>query len=89
VSDSGTYVPGARWYLLGGEVRNDHGTHVKDVTVVGTLYDGAGNAVRCEGTYVLSIGLEPDETSLFELVFTGRDHGDVASYRVQVDGEPE
>jgi hypothetical protein len=89
VSDTGTYAPGAGWYLLGGEVRNDHGTRVEDVTVVGTLYDGAGDAVGCDGAYVLSIGLEPDQQSLFELAFTGRDYGDVASYRVQADGEPE
>jgi hypothetical protein len=89
VNDSGMYVPAAGWYLLGGEVRNDHATRVNGVTAVSTLYDSAGDAVGCGGAYVLSIGLEPGETGLFELVFSGRDYGDVASYRVQADGEPE
>jgi hypothetical protein len=89
LTDSGTYVPGAGWYLLGGEVRNDHGTRVNGVTVISTLYDGAGDTAGCGGAYVLSIGLEPEETSLFELLFTGRDYVDVAAYRVQADGQPE
>jgi hypothetical protein len=89
VNDSGTYVPSAGWYLLGGEVRNDHGARLEGVTAVDTLSDGAGDAVGCDGAYVLSIDLEPGEQSLFELAFTGRDYGDVASYRVQADGEPE
>ena len=89
VGDSGTYVSTTGWYLLGGEVRNDHGTRVKDVTAVGTLYDDAGDPVGCQAAYVLGIGLDPDEKSLFELQFAGRDFGDVVDHRVQADGELE
>jgi hypothetical protein len=89
VSDSGMYVPAVGWYLLAGEVRNDHGARVNGVTAVGTLYDEAGGVVGCGGAYVLSVGLDPNETGLFELQFVGRDFGDVTIYRVQADGEPE
>ena len=89
VNDSGAYVPAAGWYLLGGEVHNDHGARVKEVIAVGTLYDGGGDPVGCQGAYVLSIGLDPGEASLFEMRFAGRDFGDVVDHRVQVDGDPE
>jgi len=89
VSDTGTYVPFSGWYLLSGQVRNDHGARVDHVFGVGTLYDAAGDVVGCDAALVLSIGLDPDQSGFFEIQFAGRDFWDVTTYRVQADGEPQ
>ena len=86
-NDSGSYDPTFGWYEIIGQVRNDHGARVAYVSPVGTVYDTSGQVIGCEFTFVNSTHLDPGQTSAFEMTFTGRDYEDVASYRVQVDGD--
>lgn len=86
-NDSGSYDPTFDWYEIIGQVRNEHGSRVEYVKPVGTLYDGAGTVIGCDFTYVNATDLGPGQTSSFEMLFTGRDYGDVDAYRLQVDGD--
>ena len=70
-------------------MRNDHGSRVQYVKIVGTLYDGAGTVVGCTYGYVSGTHLDPGGTGSFSLTFIGRDYVDVASYRLQVDGNAQ
>jgi hypothetical protein len=78
------------WYKIAGQVRNDHGTQVKFVEVVGTLYNAAGTVVGCwwDGS-TDPWDLNPGQVGVFEITFVFRDHSDVASYRLQADGDPQ
>jgi hypothetical protein len=89
LNDRGDYLAPLGWYLIDGEVRNDHGAAVGGVTAVGTVYHPTGSVLGCEGRMVLDPLLDPEETSEFQLVFTGRDYVRVLTYRVQAGGEVE
>ena len=86
LDDSGSYDPFWGWYDITGQVRNDHGTRVEDVFLVGTLYDASGTVMDCDYTYIDAFYLDPGQASYFEMTFFWRDYADVASYRLQVDG---
>ena len=86
---SGSYNSTFGWYEIIGMVRNDHGTRVEYVSPVGTVYNAAGKVVGCELTFVNATHLDAGQTSSFEMTFLGRDYSDVASYRLQVDGNPQ
>lgn len=86
---SGIYDPMYGDYEILGQVRNDHGTEVRYVSSVGTLYDAVGTVVNCDYAYVNSTHLNPGQTSSFKIWYYGRDHVDVTSYRIQVDGDPQ
>ena len=89
LNDSGSYDPTFGWYEIIGQVRNDHGTRVEYVSPVGTLYNVSGIVIGCDFTYVNATHLDPNQTSSFKMTFVGRDYADVASYRLQVDGNPQ
>jgi len=78
------------WYQIAGQVRNDQGTQVNSVQVVGTLYNAAGTVVGCwwDGS-TDPTNLNPGQVGTFEIQFVFRDHSDVASYRLQADGGPQ
>jgi len=88
-NDSGSYNPTSGRYTILGLVRNDHGTRVEYVNPVGTVYNVSGIVVGCDYTYVNSTHLDPDQTSSFEMTFSGRDYADVTLYELQVDGNPQ
>lgn len=88
-NDSGSYKPTFGWYEIVGQVRNSHGSRVEYVSPVGTVYNASGVVIGCDFTYVNSTHLDPNQTSSFTMTFTGRDFVDVASYRLQVDGNPK
>jgi hypothetical protein len=89
LNDSASYDPTYGWYTIIGQVRNDNGTVVDFVSPVGTVYNAAGIVLGCDFTYVNSTDLNPGQTSAFNMLFTGRDYGDVTTYRLQVDGNPQ
>jgi hypothetical protein len=83
---SGSHDPTFGWYEVIGQVRNDHGALIEYVKPIGTLYDNAGTAIGCRHSYVNSTHLDPNQTSSFKILFSGRNYADVASYRLQTDG---
>lgn len=85
---SGSYDSRFGWYTIIGLVRNNDSRRVEYVSPVGTAYDVAGKVIGCESCYVSSTHLDPGQESSFEMLFTGRDYSDLASYRLQVDGNP-
>jgi hypothetical protein len=89
LNDSGSYLVPLGWYLIDGEVRNDHGAPVGGVSAAATVYHPSGDVLGCEGATVPDPSLDPGETGLFDVVFTGRDYRRVVAYRVQADGEPD
>ncbi len=88
-NDSGSYNATFGWYEIIGQVRNDHGRRIEYVSPVGTLYNSSGTVVGCDFTYVNSAHLDPGQVSSFKMDFGGRNYADVASYRLQVDGNPQ
>ena len=90
-NDNGTYNPDDGSYRILGFVRNDNDVRVRYVRPIATLYNASGTVVECSYTYVNSTHLDPGQSSSFELTFSGwyRDYADVASYRIQVDGNPQ
>jgi hypothetical protein len=86
-NDNGTYDVGA--YEIVGQVRNDHGSRVEYIEIVGTIYDDSNIAIGCNSTYVNSTHLDPGQESSFKLRFTGRDYIDVASYILQANGNSQ
>jgi hypothetical protein len=77
-------------YHILGQVRNDMTVQVKFVQEVGTLYNAAGTALACDFTYVNSTDLAPGQTSAFDMAFFGRSsYADVATYHLQLDGQPQ
>ena len=89
VGASGSVDSTFDWYEIIGQIRNDHGSEVRFVSPVGTVYNAQGQATGCDFTYVNSTDLQPGQLSSFELTFSGRNYNDVASWRVQVDGNPQ
>ncbi len=91
LDDSGSYNSTCKDYEIIGQVRNGHGTRVEYVSPVGTLYNAAGTVIGCNAGYVNGIHLDPAQTGSFKIAFGGwhRDFADVASYRLQVDGDPQ
>ena len=86
---TGSYNPTYDNYKILGQVRNDHGSEVRFVSPVGTLYNTAGTVVDCDFTYPNTYHLGPGQTSSFEMWFSSRGYADVTSYRLQVDGDPQ
>lgn len=84
---AGSILPYMGWYQLTGQVRNEQGTRVDYIACVGTLYNAEGKVVGCDFSPIGS--LQHTETRSFTILFAGRNYSDVASYRVQADGEPE
>jgi hypothetical protein len=84
-SDSGS-IDQFDYYHIIGEVRNDSATKVTFVEPVGTLYNAAGAVVGCDFTFVNSTDLNPGQSSAFDMQFVGRNYNDVASHRIQIDG---
>lgn len=87
VNTGGEYIQDSGDYLISGQVRNDQGSRISGVKPVGTLYNAAGSVIGCELTYVDSINLNPGASSPYTIDFYGRNFRDVASFRVQVDGD--
>jgi len=85
-NDSGTYLSNYGWYKIIGQVRNDAGRRVEYVMPVMTLYNGLGNVVDCDYTFVNSTHLDAGQVSSFENTFIGANYTGVTSYRIQVDG---
>ena len=88
LNDTGLYQPDGHYKTI-GMIRNDHGSRVEYIESVGTLYDASGTVVGCRGTYINSTHLNPGQASSFKSDFYGRDYADVASYRIQADGDPQ
>lgn len=88
VGDSGSFVPTFGWYDVIGQVRNDQGSRVQYVSVVGTVYAADGTTTGCDYSYVSSTHLEAGQTSSFKLQFIGRTYSDVVAYRLQAEGMP-
>jgi hypothetical protein len=90
-NDNGTYNPDNGSYGILGFARNDNDVQVRYVQLIVTLYNTSGTVVGCGYTSVNSTHLDPGQSSSFELTFSGyyRDYADVASYRMQVDGDPQ
>lgn len=86
---SGSYDLVYGWYDLIGIVANNSATTVNFVEPVGTLYDANGYVIGCDFTFVNSTNLLPGQSSAFHITFLGRNYNDVASYRLQVDGNPQ
>jgi hypothetical protein len=86
---SGSYNPTFGWYEIIGMVRNDGGVRVNYVSPIGTLYNVSGIVIGCDFTFVSSTDLLPGQSSSFDMTFLGRNYNDVASYSVQVDGDPQ
>lgn len=85
----GFYYPTEDEYKILGQVRNDHGTEVRYVHPVGTLYDAVGTVIGCDHAYPTDPHLNPGQISSFQIRFDRRGYADVTSYRVQVDGNPQ
>lgn len=74
-------------YEIIGQVRNDGATQVRFVQPVATLYNASGTVLGCDFTYTSTTDLNPGQTSSFEINVIGRgSYTDVATYRLQVDG---
>lgn len=88
LNDSFSFNPilGGFWEIA-GEVRNDHGSTVDDVVLVGTLYNAAGDVIGCDSELFDVFSLDPGETDNFDISFVGRDYADYDSHRVQADGD--
>jgi len=89
INDTGTYNSANDTYQIVGQVRSDHNSPVSWIQVVGTLYDHQGSVVDCDFTYPNSYDLEPGQTSAFKLIYYRRGYSDVASYRLQAEGDPQ
>jgi hypothetical protein len=84
----GSYDPVWEWYTILGLVRNDGSAAVNWVQPIGTLYNAVGTVVDCDYAYTNDYDLDPGQTSSFEMNFWGgADYEDVASYRLQADGD--
>ncbi len=89
LDDSGSYNSDFGWYRIIGLVRNDDERRVEGVQTIATLYNIFGKVIGCGFTYVNSIDLDPGQISSFDLIVSGRDYSDEASYQLQVDGNPQ
>ena len=88
---SATYNSARNSYTVLGQVRNNHDKPVSGVAVFVTLYDAAGFVMGCGMTWPNDSSLEPGQVSAFKLEWygTGNNYANVASYRIQVDGNPQ
>ncbi|HUW11086.1 MAG TPA: FxLYD domain-containing protein [Anaerolineae bacterium] len=86
LSDSGAYNDSYGWYSVWGQVRNDHGSRLEDVKVVGSVYTSSGRIVGCQNGYADPLDLDPGQVASVSMTFVGRDYRDVLSYRLQADG---
>ena len=77
------------WYIVNGQIRNDHGLRVEWVKVLITVYDALGTVMGCDAAFAQPRDLAPSAIGTFYLPFYGRDFSSVASYRLQADGEPQ
>lgn len=87
LNDSFSYDPTFGFYQLEGQVRNDHGSTVDDVVLVGTLYNASGEVIGCEAELFDIFSLDPGEIDDFGITYIGRDYSDHDSHRVQADGD--
>lgn len=87
-NDSGAYNLGTQAYSIIGMVTNDDTIRAAFVNVSATLYNAGGQAIGCDVTYVSSTGLDPGQSSSFDIATYGRDYSDVARYKLQAQGEP-
>ncbi|MEP7357386.1 MAG: FxLYD domain-containing protein [Anaerolineales bacterium] len=88
LAPAGAYRADTHKYTLSGQARNDEGGTVAGAQAVGTLYNAAGAPVGCDYAGVDSNDLAPGQTSAFSMPFGARDFADVASWRLQLDGDP-
>jgi len=84
--DYSWYDPDFGSYQVDGSLRNDQGTRVGSIKVVGTLYRSGDRVAGCDFTYMSGSSLNPGQAGAFSLLFSNRDYGDILKYRVQVDG---
>lgn len=76
------------WYEISGFVRNDDSVQVIGAEVIATLRSANGTALDCDTTFANTSTLNPGQSSAFRNTFTRRDdYSDVASFRVQTDGD--
>lgn len=74
-------------YEIVGLVRNDDSTQIQYAEAVATLYNATGLVVDCDYDFVNNTGLNPGQSSAFDITFYSRTtFADVASYRLQVSG---
>ena len=86
VESSGLYEPSSGSFKIIGQIRNDDEYDVRAVRPVGTVYNAQGQVVGCEFTYLYE--LAAGKSIPFELEF--RHYiSEVASWRVQVTGDPQ
>lgn len=75
------------WYKITGRVRNDDSVRVTGAEVIATLHSATGAALDCDAALANPSSLDPGQSGPFENTFTRRDdYADVASYRLQTDG---
>lgn len=75
-------------YSVIGTVRNDAGAFVDSILLNSTLYNAAGTVIDCDWSVPDDDTLSAGQSSPFEVIFSGRPtYIDVASIRVQVDGD--
>lgn len=84
---SGSYISSTGSYLIEGSIKNATSYTYDWVMPVGTLYDSSGTVVGCDYTYTDPTTLSPNQTGIFDMIFSGRNYAEVTSYRIQVDGE--
>lgn len=90
ISNSSTsYQSTFGWYKIIGEVTNEEPYRIEFVSPVGTVYDQQGTVLGCSFTYVNSTHLDPGQKSSFDMLFSGRDFKNVATYRLQIKGNPD
>lgn len=85
---SASYQATFGWYKIIGEVTNNESYRVEYVSPVGTVYDRQGTVLGCRFTFVATTHLDPGQKSSFDMLFSGRDFKNVATYRLQVEGNP-
>ncbi len=84
---SGSYEQTYGWYRVIGLVKNNSNETVRYVQPIATLYNSAGKVIDCDYTFVNGTDLDSNESSSFEMTFTGRDNYiDASTYKLQVDG---
>jgi len=88
VDVDGSYDSTYGWVKVNGSVRNDHGSRVEFVKVVGTLYGEGNRPIGCQSTYISGTHLDAGQQSTFAMTFSGRDYADTDEYKVQTIGDP-
>jgi hypothetical protein len=86
--DQGNYDPALDIYTIEGKVRNDSSRKAQYVKVIATVYDASGTVFDCDRDDLWPANLGPGRNSDFQFNLGYlRDYADVASYRLQADGE--